>query len=82
MDSSKLLKGLSFTSAGLGIIGGILGLVQTVDQMKNGVKLRDDQMLSMSRAIANNVSQNCMSMIHQDMQELYNQFPELRTEQK
>lgn len=67
MDSNKLYKGLAIAGAGLGIVGGALSIYQTVDQMRNGVKLRDDQVYSIARIVANNVSENCMNQIHADL---------------
>lgn len=56
MDAKKLLTGVGIVGGVLGGICSLLGIAQTVDQMKNGVKLRDDQLESLSNSISTKVS--------------------------
>lgn len=61
MDAKKLCTYIGIGGGVLGGVASVLGIVQTVDEMKNGVKLRDDQMESMTVAISNKVSNNIVA---------------------
>lgn len=61
MDAKKLLTGVGIVGGVLGGICSLLGIAQTVDQMKNGVKLRDDQLESLSNSVSIKVSANIVN---------------------
>lgn len=52
MNGKNLLTGLGIAGGALGIIGGVMSIVQTADEMKNGVKLRKDQLDYIASATA------------------------------
>lgn len=61
MDAKKLLTGVGIVGGVLGGICSLFGIAQTVDQMKNGVKLRDDQLESLSNSVSIKVSANIVN---------------------
>lgn len=56
MNSKSLMTGLGIAGGALGIIGGVMNIYQLADEMKNGVKLRKDQMDYIAAATAVNVT--------------------------
>lgn len=61
MDLKKVSTGICIFGGVLGSVCSVLGIVQTVDQIKNGVKLRDDQLATLSNSISNQVSANVIN---------------------
>lgn len=62
MNGKNLLTGLGIAGGALGIIGGVMSIVQTADEMKNGIKLRNDQLdyiaAKTSIHVTNNILEN------------------------
>lgn len=61
MNSKKLITGLGIAGGVLGIVCYGLDVYKTVDEIKNGVKLRDDQIDSLAVKVSNNVVENLYS---------------------
>ena len=63
----KIITGLGIAGGVLGVVGGIMSIAQTADQMKNGIKLREDQL----DAIADRVSGTVCNYIAINNEELF-----------
>lgn len=56
MNSKTLLTGLGIVGGAMAIVGEGLNIAKTVDEMKHGVKLRDDQLATLSINVSNQVT--------------------------
>lgn len=56
MDKDQLWKTLGRVATGISIAGGILSISHTLDEQRNGVRLREDQMNSIVDQVSCNVA--------------------------